>query len=143
MKLSEVWLKLLACFDSGWRIRRCIEVRRALVEDGEGKCKDEPHILNGTFYWKNMPSSVEIDIFFPNKPLAIVIADRGYKRFGESSTVISRRVWKNQVAHTSFNVRACRLAKIPVVFISPDDPIDPNSLALAVDEAFVLQKVVT
>jgi hypothetical protein len=101
---------------------------------------DEPHILAGKYYWKNMPRVVNIDIFFPNKPLAIIVADQDYLRYTETSTIINRRVWKNKVSHTSFNVRACRLAKIPVVFIAPDDPIDPNSLALAIDEALYLQK---
>lgn len=135
--------KIKAYMDKSWKKRRVLEIKRALVEDMDAKYMGEPHILAGIYFWKNIPNSIDIDIFFPNKPLAVIVADRSYSRYSETSTVINRKCWKSAMEHTSFNVRACHLARIPVIFVAPDDPIDPSSLALAADEAFLLDKVLS
>lgn len=109
---------------------RKTNVMRALTAEGS-PLYNRPYIEDGRFHW-GLEKPVDIDMFFPEFPLAVVIGKTEYGRY--TGVCVSRSLWEESMESCGFILDACRRANIPTLFIGPEDPADIYSLRIALKE---------
>lgn len=108
--------------------RRCEVLESLLAETSP--LANKPYIQDGTYQWY-VEGPVELDFFFPEYPLAVKITGPCYGRYcNVEEFAPSRRFWEASVASDSFVIDVCQRAEVPLLLITPDDPVDVFSISL-------------
>lgn len=123
---SEAWLKA-----------RRRDVLESLMND-VSPIAGKPYIIGGTYEWY-VEQPIELDYFFPNAstnpgsaiPVAVKITGPYHKPFDQLiDRDVPRAFWESELESDSFVVDVCSRASIPILLITPNDPVDPHSLAV-------------
>lgn len=142
--------KLLEAFRR-WRGRhqiakneRWLEARRGRVLESLvnelSPLYDRPYVIGGTYQWY-VESPVHLDYFFPevscgpNKttPLAVRVTGISHQRYAYAEGFVpSREFWEAETKLDSFTADVCSRASIPLLLITPNDPVDVYSLSVQV-----------
>lgn len=103
----------------------------ASLRDPISPLNGRPYIRGGTYNW-NVEGLVDLDFFFPNFPIAVKVAPRTHGPYsGVMTFTVSRSLWEVACADDAFVIDVCNRAGIPLLFVGPDDPIDPYSITIA------------
>lgn len=92
---------------------------------------DLPYAENGVWHWPYADGPVHLDVLFLSIPMAIKLGSPGYKPYNQVSDIMTRKFWEKITKEDSWIMNTCSKASVPLIFIGPDDPLDPESLALA------------
>lgn len=110
------------------------------ITDEVNPLSSKPYVTGGSYQWY-VERPVELDFFFPEvtldhkhyTPLAIKITGPHYRPYDQvGEYTVGRKFWEAETEADSFIVDVCQRAEIPLLLITPNDPIDPYSLAIKV-----------
>ena len=122
-----------------WLMERRQKVLRALT-DPVGPLHDKPHVIGGTYNWM-VEGPVELDYFFPEFQLAVKVTGREYGRYSfVADYAPSRKYWEARTKEEAFIQDVCHRGNIPLLLITPDDPVDPYSLSIQLRHLGITRK---
>jgi len=95
----------------------------------------EPFIYLGRYSWLLSPKKepLELDILFPNKPLAVEVEGEQHTRFSKIFFK-QREDWAYYKECDHVKVATCASYNLPLLIISPEDKIDAASLIARIEE---------
>lgn len=107
---------------------------------------EAPYILEGRYSWLPGPEGtcLGLDLLFPELPLAVDVLGPHYGSWETAREFVDRETWEAlQASQSTKEVALQRVVSLPYLRITPEDPVDPNSLRLRLQRVLGSSEVIS
>ena len=125
--------------NAAWLSERKSDVITSLT-DQASPLYNKPYVEGGTYHWM-VEEPIHLDFFFPEYQLAVKVTGREYGRYDYVEDYVpSRKFWEARTKEESFVQDVCQRGEIPLILITPDDPVDVYSLVVRLRALGIVRK---